>query len=129
MLHFKTRLQKFEKQGEKTGWTYIIISGDQAAAINPATKASFRVKGKLDSHAIEKVALLPMGDGSYIMPVNAAMRKAIRKQKGDAVNVHLELDKEPIQIDADFMACLNDEPVALKNFQAFPKGHQNYFSK
>lgn len=129
MIRFRTMLQKFDKQGEKTGWTYIVISEEQVAALKPATKVSFRVKGKLDSYPIEKIALMPMGDGSYIMAVNAIMRKAIRKQKGEAVKVQLEVDKEPIQIDADLMACLNDEPKALKTFQALTKGHQNYFSK
>lgn len=129
MIHFKAMLQRFDKQGEKTGWTYILISAEQVGALNPATKISFRVKGKLDSYAIEKVALMPMGDGSYIMAINATMRKAIRKQKGDAVAVQLEVDKEPIQIDTDFMDCLRDEPKALKTFQAMAKGHQNYFSK
>ncbi|HEU4903615.1 MAG TPA: YdeI/OmpD-associated family protein, partial [Flavisolibacter sp.] len=128
MIHFKTTIKKFEKQGEKTGWTYISITQEQAERLKPATKVSFRVKGLLDDHGIEKTALLPMGDGSFIMPLNAAMRKALKKGKGDNVNVQLELDAEPVQHDADFLECLHDEPAALQTFQQLARGHQNYFS-
>ena len=129
MLRFTTVLKKFDKQGEKTGWTYIQISAKQATQLNPGVKTSYRVKGQLDYYNVEKIALLPMGDGSFIMPLNATVRKNIKKQKGAEVAVYLELDKEPLQLNADFMDCLRDEPEALKTFQALPKGHQNYFSK
>lgn len=128
MLHFKTILQRFDKQGEKTGWTYILITEEKANELNPGKKVSFRVKGKLDEHKIEKIALMPMGDGSFIMPLKATIRKAIKKTKGDEVEVRVDLDAEPLQIDSDFMECLNDEPKALKTFQSLTKGHQNYFS-
>jgi hypothetical protein len=129
MPYFKTILQKFDKQGEKTGWTYIAITTEQAAVLNPGTKTSFRVKGKLDNYPIEKIALLPMGDGSFIMPLNATIRKGIKKGKGAEVAVQLEVDDEPLQHDTDFVECLNDEPKALQTFQSLAKGHQNYFSK
>ena len=128
MIHFKTIVKKFEKQGEKTGWTYITITQEQAEKIKPATKISFRVKGLLDDLRIEKTALLPMGDGSFIMPLNASIRKSIKKGKGDRVNVKLEVDDEPVQHDADFLECLHDEPAAMQTFQQLARGHQNYFS-
>lgn len=128
MIRFTTTIKRFEKQGEKTGWTYISITAAQAAKLNPSTKVSFRVKGKLDAHVIAKAAVLPMGDGEFILPLNAGLRKAIKKQKGASLDVQLEVDLEPLEIDADFMECLQDEPLALKTFQGFAKGHQNYFS-
>ena len=69
MLKFNTTILRFDKKGEKTGWSYIEISAKQANQLKPGSKVSFRVKGKLDSYAIEKVALLPMGEGSFIMPL------------------------------------------------------------
>lgn len=68
--------------GEKTGWMYIEIPVDIATKLNPDCKKSFRVKGKLDSYPVEKVALLPMGKGNFIMPFNAQMRKATGKRNG-----------------------------------------------
>ncbi|HET7896015.1 MAG TPA: YdeI/OmpD-associated family protein [Flavisolibacter sp.] len=129
MLRCTLTIEKFAKQGEKTGWTYIRFSEEQAMEVKPGTKTSFRVKGKLDDVSIERVALLPMGDGSFILPLNAALRKAIRKSKGDQVKVCLEADESPLALDADFLDCLQDEPQALHTFQQLAKGHQNYFSK
>lgn len=129
MLRFTTVIEKFAKQGEKTGWTYIRITDQQAAVLKPGSKVSFRVKGKLDQFAIQQTALLPMGDGSFIMPLNAVIRKGIKKGKGDQLEVSLELDSAAIEIDADFLACMHDEPAAQETFQGLPKGHQHYFSK
>lgn len=129
MIHFTTIIKRFDKQGEKTGWTYIQLSQKQAALLNPGVKTSYRVKGRLDHYVIEKMALMPMGDGSFIMPLNATIRKGIKKQKGAQIEVHLEVDNEPIQLDADFMECLRDEATAFENFQKLTKGHQTYFSK
>ena len=129
MVHFKTNINKFEKQGEKTGWTYIAISAQLADKINPGVKTSYRVKGRLDNYPIEKIAIMPMGDGSFIMPLNAVIRKAIKKQKGAEVEAWLSLDSEPIPLDKDFLDCLHDEPKASDYFYKLAKGHQNYFSK
>ena len=70
MIRFTTVIERFAKQGEKTGWTYIAVSKEQAGLVNPGIKVSFRVKGKLDAYPVEKIALLPMGDGSFIMPLS-----------------------------------------------------------
>lgn len=129
MVSFPTTILKFDNQGEKTGWTYIEIPADIAEQIKPNNKQSFRVKGRLDSHKIAGVALLPMGGGSFIMALNANMRKAIGKRKGAMLTAQLEIDNEPLKLNKDFLECLNDEPAAKKYFNALPKGHQNYFSK
>ena len=113
--------------GEKTGWSYIRVSAAQAGKLMPGIKKSFRVKGKLDSHPIEKMALLPMGEGDFILVIKASIRKAIRKQKGDTLRVELEVDKAVIKPPKELMECLADEPAALAYFSGLPKSHQNYF--
>jgi hypothetical protein len=129
MIEFVVTIHRFEKQGEKTGWTYIEIPADIAQKLKPGNKKSFKVKGKLDDHKISGVSLLPMGGGSFIMPVNAAMRKGIGKRHGAMLKVQLAIDKKPYEINADFLECLRDEPTALKAFNAMPKSFQNYYSK
>lgn len=129
MLSFTATLQKFGEQGEKTGWTYIDVSSEQAHLLQPNTKKSFRVKGKLDGYAFEGVALVPMGEGNFIIAVNATMRQAIKKRKGDTIQVQLAFDEKGYQLNEDFVACLEDEPKAIAYFNALTKGHQNYFSK
>lgn len=129
MIKFTTTILKFNEQGEKTGWTYIEIPADIAQQIKPNNKKSFRVKGKLDNYKIQGVALIPMGDGNFIMAINAIMRKAIGKQKGAMLNVTIEEDKTPLKLNEDFLTCLNDEPAALKYFNSLAGSHRNYFSK
>ena len=129
MIQFTVTIHKFEKQGEKTGWTYIEIPGDIAQKIKPGNKKSFRVKGKLDNFKITGVSLLPMGGGAFIMAINATMRKGIGKRHGAMLKVQLEEDKKPYQLDPDFLVCLRDEPKAFDAFNALPRSFQNYYSK
>jgi hypothetical protein len=129
MIAFTATIQRFDKKGEKTGWSYIEISAAQAQKLKPGTRTSFRVKGKLDQFAIKQVALIPMGDGKFIIPFNATMRKGTGKKHGDKVKVVLEADESKFKLNADFMACLKDDPVANAYFKSLPVGHQRYFSK
>lgn len=129
MVSFKALLQKFDKKGEKTGWTYFEIPVDIANEINPDVRTSYRVKGKLDEFPIKLVALIPMGDGGFIIPVNAEMRRGIRKKEGATIQAELEIDTDPLPQSADLLACLEDEPKALAYFNKLPLSHQNYYSK
>jgi hypothetical protein len=128
-VQFMATIKKFDKQGEKTGWTYIEIPADMADKMKPGNKKSFRVKGKLDDHKISGIALLPMGGGIFIMALNAAMRKGIHKRHGAMLQVQLEEDKKPFQFNKDFIECLADEPKARTFFETLPGSHQRYFSK
>ena len=129
MIKFTALLEKFGKKGEKTGWTYIMVRAEQTKKINPGVKKSFRVKGKLDNFPIKSVSLIPMGEGDFIMAINAAMRKGIKKQKGEKIIVQLELDKAPLKISNDFLLCLVDDKKAKAFFDKLPNSHQNYYSK
>jgi hypothetical protein len=128
-ITFNTKIQKFAKMGEKTGWSYIEISQKQAETMNPGIKKSYRVKGKIDNFPIQKIALLPMGDGKFILPMNASIRKGTGKTAGDPVKVSFEVDERQLTIDHDFLACLKDDERAYTFFKSLAKGHQNYFSK
>lgn len=129
MQSYSTTVLKFDKQGEKTGWTYIVIPADVAQKVNPGVKKSYRIKGKLDRYAFHGLSILPMGEGEFILPLNAAIRKAIGKKEGAQVLVQLEQDKSEYQLNPEFMACLQDEPDAFKIFMALPASHQRYYSK
>jgi hypothetical protein len=128
MIQFTTTILQFDKKGEKTGWSYIEISASQAEKLNPGCKVSFRVKGKIDNYSFERTALLPMGDGSFILPINGTIRKAIQKQKGSKVQVTMQMDKRERTISKDLMDCLQDDYEALSFFTSLPKSHQNYIS-
>jgi hypothetical protein len=129
MISFIARLERFGQQGEKTGWTYIQVPASIAQKLMPGNKRSFRVKGKLDNHNIIQVALVPMGEGNFILAVNASMRKVIKKHEGHEVKVELQVDKSEVKPPDEFIECLKDEPSAFENFNALPKSHQHYFTR
>ena len=129
MIQFSATILQFDKKGEKTGWSYIEIGAAQARKLNPGCKVSFRVKGKLDNYVFEKVALIPMGEGNFIMPINGKIRKAIQKQRGAVLKVTMQVDTRELQISQDLMDCLSEDQEAMAFFKSLPKSHQNYFSK
>ena len=129
MVQFTTTIKQFDKQGEKTGWTYIEIPSDIAERLMPGNRKGFRVKGKLDNFPIKAIALLPMGGGNFILTLNADLRRGVRKKKGAMLNVKLHVDPEGYQLNKDFIACLNDDSAAKNFFNTLSGSHRNYFSK
>ncbi len=129
MVKFEATIRQFGEKGEKTGWTYLEVPADIALELMPDNKKSFRVKGKLDQFSIKGIALLPMGKGNFILPLNAAMRKGIHKKKGALLQVQLTVDKNPLEPPNGFLACLEDEPKAKAFYESMPLSHRNYFIK
>ncbi|MET0244567.1 MAG: YdeI/OmpD-associated family protein [Flavitalea sp.] len=128
VINFETTILQFDKHGDKTNWTYILIPANHAQKMNPGKKTTYRVKGTIDKMPIEKLALIPGGEGNFILPVNAGMRKELKKATGAKVKVSIDVDDVPPAINESFIACLKDEPEAFKNFSALAKSHQLYFS-
>jgi len=128
-IKFTATILKFGDMGEKTGWRYIEIPHDLAKQLKPGWKKSFRVKGKLDAFPIKGVALLPMGEGDFIMPLNATIRKGIKKEHGDEVKVELQEDHAPFKIDKDLKEAITFEKEANIFWNKLPKSEQRYFSK
>lgn len=130
MVEFNTLILQFADQGEKTGWSYIEIPADIAQQLKPGNKKSFRVKGKLDGFAVNGMALMPMGEGDFIMALKAEVRKALRKNAGGMLLVTIEEDKDyKIEVPDDLQECFDFEPDALVFFNSLAKSHRDYFIK
>jgi hypothetical protein len=52
------------------------------------TRKPVRVAGTIDGHPFD-ATLLPLGDGTHMVPIKAALRIAIGKGDGESVSVHL----------------------------------------
>ena len=131
MVEFETLILQFAEQGEKTGWSYITVPAYLALQLKPNNKKSFRVKGMLDGLAISGMALIPMGEGNFIMALKADVRKALRKNAGAMLKVCLEEDVDfKIEIPADLQECFDfEDPSAFEFFNSLPKSHRDYFIK
>jgi hypothetical protein len=130
MIEFNTIILQFAERGEKTGWSYIEVPADLAQQIKPGNKKSFRVRGLLDGFVINGIALLPMGDGNFIIPLKAETRKAIHKNAGAMLQVRIEEDTDyKVEVPDDLQECFEFEPEALEFFNSLPKSHRDYFIK
>lgn len=130
MVEFTTMILQFAEQGEKTGWSYIEIPADIAQQLKPGNKKSFRVRGMLDALPVCGMALMPMGEGNFIMALKAEVRKGIRKNAGAMLQVRLAEDTDyKVEMPADLQECFDFEPDALEFFNTLAKSHRDYFIK
>ncbi len=130
MIRYASQIRKFEEMGEKSGWSYVDIPQHIAHELKPGCKVSFRVKGRIDDLPINGIALVPMGEGDFILPLKLALRKSLKKEKGAAVVLQLEEDRDfKIEMPDDLYDCLAEQSQLLENFLKQPKSHQHYFIK
>jgi len=129
MIEFNTTVLRFGEMGEKTGWTYVLIPAELALKLKPGNKKAFRVKGAVESFPFKQVAVMPMGDGTFLLNINAEMRKATGKKQGSQIRVKLEVDDSPILPPDELMECLADEPEAMAYWESISGAHRNYFIK
>ena len=131
MVEFTALILQFKSQGEKTGWSYIEVPADLARELKSGNKKSFRVRGMLDGFAVKGMALMPMGEGNFIMALKAEVRKGIHKNAGAMVQVKIEEDKDyKIEMPDDLKECFDFEaPEAFEFFNSLAKSHREYFIK
>ena len=128
MITLKSEIEKFDANGEKTGWSYVFIPAEIAQQIKPDDKRGMRVRGTIDNISIVGKSLLPIGGGDFILTLDAKLRKQLNKVAGNPVSVSLEHDIDfKIDMPEDLEVCLAQEEVLLEHFLSYTKSHQNYF--
>ena len=122
LFNAQVTLAKFSGKG---GWTYAPVG--QLPFKSPTHFGVLKVRGRLDAVVVEDAHLMPMGKGARFLPVNAALRKKLGKQAGDAVHLQLFAVEDPaaraISL-ADLTECLAEVPAALSAFQGLARPQQ-----
>ncbi|AWW30840.1 hypothetical protein DN752_12280 [Echinicola strongylocentroti] len=120
------QLYLLEKFPGKGGWTYAKIP-----EIPPGKDTHFgwvTVRGRIDDVVLEHYKLMPMGNGCMFLPVKAALRKQLKKEAGDTVQVVLYPDETPIVIPKEILECFRNEPSHLiDNFKSLSDGEQKAY--
>jgi len=123
LVNRKCLLKKFPGKG---GWTFTEIPEILQNKNKPF--GWITVKGKIDDHELKQYKLMPMGNGQLFLPVKAAIRKKIKKEAGDFVQVILFADDSDVAIPNEILECFEQEPKSiLKTFKSFSKDEQKVY--
>ncbi len=116
------QLEKFQGKG---GWTYVRIP-----EIEPNKHAHFgwvKVRGSIDSYNLKNFRLMPMGNGTLFLPVNATIRKHIGKSEGDFVRIILYKDDAPLELTKELIDCFSQEEGIYEQFLRLSANEQKRY--
>jgi hypothetical protein len=122
IINQKYLLKKMQMKG---GWTYVELPDIPVHLKQPFGWVP--VRGTIDGYDIKQFKLWTMKTGNMFMPVKAEIRKKIKKEEGDWVNITLYHDDSPVVIPEEFLMCLLESPKAYEVFQSFRETSQKHY--
>ncbi len=129
MYSFTSIIYRYSSKGEKSGWTYVEIPDDIILKLKLPNKKGFRIKGLMDDVRFEKLSTYPIGEGKFIIAINAEMKKKLGKKEGAMLSINFEKDSAKAPESKELLIALKEDPIALKLFKTQLLSHQNYFHR
>lgn len=74
------------RQGDTPGGWTIVVMPDSGRLLG--TRRPVKVAGEIDGHSFA-ATLLPMGDGTHMIPIKKTLRATVGKSAGEDVTVRL----------------------------------------
>ncbi len=119
-----------EKYPGKGGWTYAALDG--VLQNSHRVFGMLRVRGTIDHCVLNQYNVMPMSDGRLFLPIKKSIRKILKKEAGDTVNITLYKDDSLIEIPQDLQLCFNDNSYAESQFNklnlSIKKKHIDYIN-
>ena len=112
IINQRMLLERFPGKG---GWTYARLPD-----VETGKKSHFgmqKVRGFIDGYEVKQFHIMPMGKRQLMIAVKAEIRKAIKKNAGEWVDVVLYSLEPSLPLPEDFQLCLTDESASLNNFE------------
>ncbi|SMD15048.1 YdeI/OmpD-associated family protein [Pedobacter nyackensis] len=107
-------LEKFPGKG---GWTFVRLPEIKTPSGKPL--GWDKVRALFDDFEVSEMGLLSLGNGQRFLPVKSQIRKSIGKQAGDQIRLQLFARIKELDVRAEFLLCLEDDPEALTHFQSW----------
>lgn len=107
-------------------WGYVVVPRAESDKLGRRDRVP--VQGTLNGIPVRS-SLLPAGDGSFTMVVNAQVREAAGVRVGDGVSIRLEVDTAPrvALVPPDLRAALAQAPAARAYFAGLAYSHQRRY--
>lgn len=120
-VKFKTKLSKIG--------TWVIAVADIDIYKLFGTKKHVRTKGTINGYHYGSLCLMPLGDRTHYLAIKKEIRKAIRKDVGDIVEIVLEKDDAELKIPAELKEAFEASPEAKALFDSFSYSAKKYYTE
>ena len=118
-VSYSSLLEKYGPDPDKAGWVVLLVPAAIASQVNPGVKKTFRVQGFLNDFSVEQMSVIPIGEGDFILPVKAEIRKKTGTKQGSKITVKLAIDARELELPTDFLAALDEVPEAKECFAGY----------
>ncbi|MFL5765236.1 MAG: YdeI/OmpD-associated family protein [Bacteroidia bacterium] len=119
LLKCKTRMQKMG------AWTVAIVPLDIKKIFG--TNSHVRIKGTIDGVPFSDSSLMPMGTGEHLLPIRSEIRKAIKKQAGEMIEIVFEQDFEEVKVPPELLEAFEASPEAEEMFNSYSPSHKRNY--